>query len=348
MLDKDQDRAERFSRRAFVIGAVQGALLCVMGGRLAWLQVAEGGKYKTLAENNRINMKLVAPARGEIMDRFGVPLALNNQNYRVMIVREQAGNIEEALEKLSDVITLDRRTLDRVIQQSRQTASFVPLEIKDKLEWEEVAAIEVNLTDLPGVSTDVGEIRTYPFAEATAHLIGYVGAASKADIDAQEPDPLLRQPGFKIGKAGLEKTFEKDLRGKAGRAEVEVNVVGREIRKLAHQPSTPGNRLVLSIDAELQRTAQNLLSEVVSASAVIMDAKSGAIYALASYPAFNPNHFTDGISHERWEELLADIANPMTYKAIAGQYPPGSTFKMITALAGLEAGVINQIGRAHV
>ena len=342
MLDKDQDRAERFSRRAFVIGAVQGALLCVMGGRLAWLQVAEGGKYKTLAENNRINMKLVAPARGEIMDRFGVPLALNNPNYRVMIVREQAGNIEEALEKLSDVITLDRRTLDRVIQQSRQTASFVPLEIKDKLEWEEVAAIEVNLTDLPGVSTDVGEIRTYPFAEATAHLIGYVGAASKADIDAQEPDPLLRQPGFKIGKAGLEKTFEKDLRGKAGRAEVEVNVVGREIRKLAHQPSTPGNRLVLSIDAELQRTAQNLLSEVVSASAVIMDAKSGAIYALASYPAFNPNHFTDGISHERWEELLADIANPMTYKAIAGQYPPGSTFKMITALAGLEAGVINR------
>lgn len=342
MLDKDQDRAERFSRRAFVIGAVQGALLCVMGGRLAWLQVAEGGKYKTLAENNRINMKLVAPARGEIMDRFGVPLALNNQNYRVMIVREQAGNIEEALEKLSGVITIDRRTLDKVIQQSKQTASFVPLEIKDKLEWEDVAAIEVNLTDLPGVSTDVGEIRTYPFAEATAHLIGYVGAASKADIDAQDPDPLLRQPGFKIGKAGLEKTFEKDLRGKAGRAEVEVNVVGREIRKLAHQPSTPGNRLVLSIDAELQRTAQNLLSEVVSASAVIMDAKSGAIYALASYPAFNPNHFTDGISHERWEELLADIANPMTYKAIAGQYPPGSTFKMITALAGLEAGVINR------
>lgn len=342
MLDKDQDRAERFSRRAFVIGAVQGALLCIMGGRLAWLQVAEGGKYKTLAENNRINMKLVAPARGEIMDRFGVPLALNNQNYRVMIVREQAGNIEEALEKLSHIITIDRRTIDRVIQQSKQTATFVPLEIKDKLDWEEVAAIEVNLTDLPGVSTDVGEIRTYPFAEATAHLIGYVGAASKADIEAQDPDPLLRQPGFKIGKAGLERTFEKDLRGKAGRAEVEVNVVGREIRKLAHQPSTAGNRLVLSIDAELQRTAQNLLSEVVSASAVIMDAKTGAVYALASYPAFNPNHFTDGISHERWEELLADIANPMTYKAIAGQYPPGSTFKMITALAGLEAGVINR------
>lgn len=341
MLDKEQDRAERFSRRAFVIGAMQGALLCVMGGRLAWLQVAEGGKYKTLAENNRINVRLVVPPRGEIIDRFGVPLALNNQNYRVMIVREQAGDIEEALEKLSDVITLDRRALDRVIKQSKQSAAFVPLEVKDKLEWEEVAAIEVNLTDLPGISTEVGEIRTYPFAEATAHLIGYVGAANKADV-AGDDDPLLRQPGFKVGKAGLEKTYETHLRGKAGRAEVEVNVVGREIRKLSVNQSTPGNRLALSIDAELQRAAQALLSEVVSASAVIMDAKTGALYAMASYPAFNPNFFTDGISHERWEELLADIANPMTNKAIAGQYPPGSTFKMITALAGLEAGIIDR------
>lgn len=340
MLDKEQDRAERFSRRAFVIGAVQGALLCVMGGRLAWLQVAEGGRYKTLAENNRINMKLVAPPRGEIIDRFGVPLALNNQNYRVIVVPEQTENLERALERLADIITLNKRTLDKVIKQSRQSAAFVPLEIKDKLSWEEVAAIEVHLVDLPGISTDVGEIRTYPFAEATAHLIGYVGAASKADIGDQDPDPLLKQPGFKIGKAGLEKTFEPDLRGKAGRAEVEVNVVGREVRELAQQGSTPGNRLALSIDAELQRAAQARLSAVISASAVVMDAQSGAVYALASYPSFNPNYFTDGISFERWEELLADMANPLTYKAVAGQYPPGSTFKMVSALAGLEAGVI--------
>ncbi len=342
MLDKEQDRAERFSRRAFVIGAVQGTLLCVMGGRLAWLQVSQGSKYKTLAENNRINMKLVVPPRGEIIDRFGVPLALNNQNYRVTIVREQAGNIEEALEKLSNVITIDKRTLAKVIKQSKQTQSFAPLQVKDKLTWEEVAAVEVHLTDLPGISTDVGEIRTYPFAEATAHLIGYVGAASKTDIPETEADPLLRQPGFKIGKGGLEKTFEDDLRGKAGRAEVEVNVNGREVRELTQQASTPGNRLALSIDAELQRAAQMRLAEVISASAVVMDAKTGAIYALASYPSFDPNYFTDGISFERWEELLADIANPMTYKAIAGQYPPGSTFKMITALAGLEAGIINE------
>lgn len=342
MLDKDQDRAERFSRRAFVIGAVQGALLCVMGGRLAWLQISEGSKYKTMAERNRINVKLVAPPRGQIVDRFGVPLALNNQNYRVLVVPEQTENLEQALEKLADVITVDQRTLERVLKQSRQSPKFVPLEIRDKLNWEEVAAVEVHLTDLPGISTDLGEIRTYPFAEATAHLIGYVGVASKADIGDHDPDPLLRQPGFKIGKAGLEKTFENDLRGKAGRAEVEVNHIGREVRALTHQPSTPGNRLALSIDAELQRAAQARLAEVVSASAVIMDAHTGAVYALASYPSFDPNYFTDGISHERWEELLADIANPLTYKAIAGQYPPGSTFKMITALACLEAGIATE------
>lgn len=342
MLDKEQDRAERFSRRAFVIGAIQGALLCVMGGRLAWLQVAQGGQYKTLAENNRINMKLIAPPRGEIVDRFGVPLALNNTNYRVIVIPEQTENLEEALDRLADVITLDRRMVEKVIKQSKQSAKFVPLEVKDKLNWEEVAAVEVHLTDLPGVSTDAGEIRSYPFAEATAHLIGYVGAASKSDIPETDPDPLLRQPGFKIGKAGLEKTFEQDLRGKAGRAEMEVNVVGREVRQLTQQAPTPGNRLALSIDADLQRAAQLRLADVVSASAVIMDAKTGAIYALVSYPSFDPNYFTDGISVERWEELLADIANPLTFKAIAGQYPPGSTFKMITALAGLDAGVIGE------
>lgn len=341
MLDKEADRAERFSRRAFVVGAVQGALLCVLGGRLAWLQVSQGGRYKTLAESNRINMKLVVPQRGPIIDRFGVPLALNNENYRVLVIPEQVDNIEAALKKLSDVITLDERTIKKIIQQSKQSPAFVPLEIKDGLNWEEVAAIEVNLTDLPGISTDVGEMRTYPFTEATAHIIGYVGAASKGNIEAGDTDPLLKQPGFKIGKSGLEKTFETDLRGQAGRAEVEVNVDGREVRELKRQPSTPGNRLALSIDAELQRSAQARLSTLVSGSAVLMDAQTGAVYALASYPSFDPNYFTDGISTERWEELLADIANPLTNKAVAGQYPPGSTFKMVSALAGLEAGVIS-------
>jgi len=214
----------------------------------------------------------------------------------------------------------------------------VPLEIKDNLSWEDVAKIEVNLADLPGVGIDVGEIRNYPLGEATAHLIGYVGAVNKSELTG---DKTLSLPGFRIGKTGIEKTFDKTLRGIAGTSTVEVNVLGREVRELQHDQGQQGQRISLSIDAELQRLTQQRLSETKSASAVIMDSKTGAIYALASHPSFDPNLFIRGISAEKWEELLANPAYPLTNKAVGGQYPPASTFKMVTALAALEHGVIN-------
>ena len=197
------------------------------------------------------------------------------------------------------------------------------------------------MPDLPGMSIDMGEERHYPFTDATAHLIGYVGAASKKDQET-EKDPLLTLPNFQVGKIGMERTFDSALRGTAGSSEVEVNVVGREVRELNNMQSKEGKRLVLSIDAELQRFAQQRLSAERSASAVVMDVHSGEVYALASYPAFDPNYFTGGISHERYEELRSDITLPLMNKAVAGQYPPGSTFKMVTALAALEAGVVTE------
>lgn len=336
-MEQDNDRAKSFTRRAFIIGAGQGLLLGILGARLAWLQVAQGGRYKTLAEKNRINVKMVAPSRGEIVDRFGVPFAVNDQNFRVLIVPEQTDSLEEALRSLSKVINLDQTDIDHVLKIAKKSAAFLPLEVKDDLNWEEVSKIEVNITDLPGVSTDVGEIRNYPFKDATAHMVGYVGAVNEAEIDQ---DKLLTLPGFRIGKTGIEKTYDEKLRGQAGRAEMEVNVVGREVRELKNEQSLTGKRITLTIDAELQLFAQQRLSLVRSASSVIMDAKTGAIYALNSYPSFDPNEFTRGISAERWEELLNDPAFPLTNKAIAGQYPPGSTFKMVTALAGLKHGII--------
>lgn len=197
------------------------------------------------------------------------------------------------------------------------------------------------MPDLPGMSIDMGEERHYPFTDATAHVIGYVGAASKKDQETDK-DPLLTLPKFQVGKIGIERTFDKELRGKAGSSEVEVNVIGREVRELNNLQSQEGKRVVLSIDAELQRFAQQRLASERSASAVIMDVHSGEIYALASYPGFDPNYFTGGISHERYEELRSDITLPLINKAVAGQYPPGSTFKMITALAALEAGVVTE------
>lgn len=340
MLDRENDRAETFTRRAFVIGAGQMGLLCVLGARLAWLQIAQGPQYKTMAENNRINVKLLSPPRGQIVDRFGVPLAINNQDYRVILVPEQTEDMKKALQKLSGMIKLDDRQIQKVINLVKKSAKFTPIEVRDNLKWEEVATIEVNLTDLPGISTEVGEIRTYPFGDATAHMIGYVGAVSKGDLS--ENDPLLKQPGFRIGKTGIEKALDNDLRGSAGRSEMEVNVVGREVRELRHNAPTTGKRVTLTIDADLQFNMQQRLVATKSASAVIMDVHDGSMYALCSFPSFDPNHFTRGITAERWEELLADPAFPLTNKAIAGQYPPGSTFKMITALAALEAGVVTE------
>ncbi len=340
-LERESDRAVDFSRRAFVVGAFQAGFLAVLGGRLAWLQTVEGGKYKTLAERNRINLKMMAPARGQIVDRFGVPLAINNQNFRVLIVPEQTDNLEESLRKLKKHIKIDDERIAKVVALAKKTPSYTPLEVADNLEWEEVATVEVNIPDLPGMSIDMGEERHYPFTDSTAHIIGYVGAASKKDQEA-ENDPLLTLPNFQVGKIGIEKTMDKVLRGKAGSSEVEVNVVGREVRELNALQSREGERVVLTIDAELQRFAQQRLANEKSASAVVMDVHTGAIYALASYPAFDPNYFTGGISHERYEELRSDITLPLINKAVAGQYPPGSTFKMVTALAALEAKVVTQ------
>ena len=339
-LDAPDSQEKRvFSRRAFVVGGAQAALLCVLGGRLAWLQVSQGDRYKTLSDKNRIDTNLIPPMRGEIFDRYGVPLAVNKQNFRVLVIPEQAKDLETVLRSVKKMLNLSEKHITETLKDAGRSAKFIPVEITDSLKWEDVAKIEVNLPDLPGVSIDENQRRTYPFSEATAHLIGYVGAVNQADL-AKDDNPVLRQPGFKIGKTGLEKNFDKELRGLSGTEHVEVNVIGREVRQLKNKPSADGARLSLTVDAELQRFTQERLGKERSASAVVMDAHTGEVYALSSSPSFDPNQFTSRLSAAVWEELLASVEHPLNNKAISGQYPPASTFKMITALAALEAGVM--------
>jgi penicillin-binding protein 2 len=344
MDQKDSDQLKTFTRRAFFIGALQGGLLAVLGGRLAWLQIAEGQKYVTLSDNNRVNLKILAPSRGVIVDRYGEALATNGQNFRVLITPEQAKDIKLSLQKLQSIVALTQKDIKRVLKQAKRTASFVPIEVKDNLSWEDVASIEVNLPELPGLSIDVGEVRSYPYGDAYAHLVGYVGAVSQTEIS---DDPVLSLPGFKIGKTGIEKSYDNDLRGKAGTAEVEVNVVGREVREIKRNKADQGKTIQLTIDNELQKLTQKRLSEEKSASAVIMDCVTGAVYSMSSHPSFNPNLFTRGLSAEKWEELLADPGFPLNNKAIGGQYPPGSTFKMVTALAALEDRLVTKNTTTH-
>lgn len=343
-MKKDNEQLTSFTRRAFIVGGLQCSIFALLAGRLGWLQVAQGQRYKTLAENNRINLKMLAPSRGKIVDRFGTPLALNDQNFRVLIIPEQAKDMEKVLSRLQKLIELNQSDIKKVIKTAEKQAAFVPVEVKDNLNWEEVATIEVNLPDLPGLSIDVGEIRSYPYGEATAHLIGYVGAVSRSELT---DDPVLSLPGFRIGKTGIEKSFDRELRGTAGTAEVEVNVVGREVRELKRHLGNPGKKIALTIDADLQIYMQQRLEQEQSASAVIMDVHNGAVYALTSSPSFDSNMFTRGLSAETWEELLADPGLPLNNKAVGGQYPPGSTFKMITALAGLQEGKITRHTTAY-
>ena len=340
------DYEERiFSRRAFFIGGMQLIGVGALGTRLAWLQIAQGKRYKTLSDKNRINIRMLAPARGQIVDRFGVPLAVNTQNYRVLIIPEQVDDLEMSLRALQKIIPIKEEGVKAVLKNASKTAKFIPLKVQEDLTWEEVAKIEVNLPDLPGLSIDTGDVRNYPYRHATAHVVGYVREVSPKDLKEDlkkngKEAPVLKLPGFKVGKTGIEKVHDLDLRGKAGALEAEVNVVGREVRELRRKEAVAGNRVTLTLDGELQRFTQEILGRHRSASAVIMDAHTGAIYAMASHPAFDPNIFVRSLSQEKWKAIMDDPALPQTNKAIAGQYPPGSTFKMITALAGLKAGII--------
>lgn len=338
-MDDDALIAARMTRRSLIMGAGAGVVFLTLTGRLAWLQVAQGTRYKKLAEDNRINVKILPPLRGQIVDRFGVPLADNARNFRVVITPEQARPLKDVLAVLARKLGLRDDEVDKVLKEAKRAPSFATLEVRDYLTWEQVAVVEVNLPDLPGVAIEEGWARLYPFAEGTAHIVGYVGAPAKEDGTA---DPLLRVPGFRVGKSGMERALESGLRGIGGAQEVEVNVRGREVRELSRRDAENGERLTLSLDAELQQQLQDRLAQERSASAVIMDVHSGEVYALCSHPSFDPNQFSRQLTTGLWQELLNDETKPLSNKAVAGQYPPGSTFKMVTALAALEAGVINE------
>lgn len=338
-MERDQDRIDSFTRRAFVVGGLQGLALAALGLRLSWLQVVEGEKYRTLAENNRINVKILTPSRGQIVDRFGVPLATNLQNFQVLVTPEQVESLEKTLRDLQKFIAVDENAIKKALRQAKRNPTYVPVEVRDRLNWDEVSQVELNLAKLPGVSVQAGDLRSYPYKESTAHIVGYVGRVSEQDMNG---DPVLSLPGFQVGKSGIEKTYETMLQGEPGKAEVEVNVHGRAVRELSRTASQQGGRLILSIDAEFQRFVQQRLSTERSAAAVVMDAQTGAVYALANYPSFDPNTFAGGISAMDWEQLRDDPAHPLNNKVAGGLYPPGSTFKVCTALAGLEAGTIDE------
>jgi len=337
LLNEEHGRFKTFSRRTLLLGGSQVLLLAGLAGRLYHLQIVENERYATLAEENRVSLRLLAPPRGRILDRYGGPVAVNEHNYRVMLVAEQATDIERTLERLSRIVAIDETEKQRILDNLRSKRPFVPVKVAENLSWETVGRIEVNAPKLPGVNIDVGQTRAYPHGPPLAHVLGYVGAVDKQDM--RKDDPLLEVPGFFVGKTGLEKRYDTALRGEAGTSQVEVNAVGRTIRELDRDPGKPGNDLVTSLDTTLQQKAHDRISAERSASTVILDVPTGDVLALASTPSFDNNAFALGISERRWRELKRNPYDPLADKAAMGVYNPGSTFKMVVAMAAMANGI---------
>lgn len=328
------------SRRAVLLGLGQAGVLAIIGSRLRYLQVSESEKLTGLADQNRINIRLLIPERGLIFDRNGVLVAGNEKQFNIVMITEHADIAETTIKRLQQIISLSDDQLSNIREQLENRSQHVPVVILEEAGWEEIARVSANAPVLPGVQAEVGDHRIYPMGPDLAHLIGYVGKVSQEDLsNPNDNDLLLKVPDFKIGKSGVEVSHEKSLRGRAGNQRIEVNAYGRVVRELEVSGAQLGMSHQLTIDTRLQNFAAARLANQ-PASAVVMDVKNGDILSMVSSPTFDPNQFVSGISHEEFNLLLDDPNTPLVNRPVQGIYPPGSTFKMITALAALEAGVI--------
>lgn len=337
-MKKSNHKLRILLKRALIVFSINIFLFFVLIGRLYYLQIYQGEKYALLSDSNRTSRRLIAPPRGIITDRNGIELAVNNQNFQAMLIPEQSRNVDVLLGSLQNILHLTDDEVARIKKDISHHRRFVPVKIKDNLSWEEIAYLMLNNNRYPGLIIDEGLIRTYPYGKYTAHPLGYVGAVSEADLQKDDA-PLLQVPGFKIGKAGFEKTYDSFLRGREGALTYEVNAYGRIMREIEKTDGVRGQDLDLTIDIRLQQKAYEAFGKE-SGAAVVLDVHTGEILAFVSVPSFDPNLFVDGISVKNWNSLINDEKTPMTDKAIAGQYSPGSTFKIVVALAALEAGVI--------
>ncbi len=343
---KDKSRYAIFTRRSMMMGGGMTAVFAVLAGRLYQLQIRDGEQYMTEAEDNRISERVVAPPRGRILDRFGVELANNRRNYRVMLVAEQAHQgVEEAIDTIGKVILITDQQKKKVLRDIASNKKFVPVPVAENLTWDEFSRVNLHLPYLPGVQPDVGETRAYPFGKELVHVLGYVASVSPEDKTADDDD-LLGLPGYRIGKRGIEKQFDRQVRGEAGASKVEVNAYGRIIRELGSAPGVAGQDVWLTIDHEVQSFADARLG-AESAACVVMDVENGDVLAFSSTPGFDPNLFNIGLNGEQWRGLTQDDHKPLLNKVMSGVYPPGSTFKPAVALAAIEAGIATPEYHVH-
>jgi penicillin-binding protein 2 len=328
---------QTFDRRVFLLGAVQGGIGLLLAARMGYIAVAENEKYRLEAESNRVNLSLIPPRRGWILDRYGSPMASNRADFRVDIIPDRLEDPEGAVRILGDLLQFTPDERQDLLDRLDTTAGFSAVQVASGLDYDTFSAISVRLPELPGVIPQRGYSRYYPTGPAVGHLIGYVGAATREEYE-KEPVPLLVTPGFKLGKDGLEKQFEQTLRGEPGARRVEVTAGGRIVRELDTREDVQGRPITLTIDGPLQDYAARRLG-LESGSVVVMDCQTGDLLCMASMPSFDPNSFSEGIGRVEYQMLSEDERVPLRNKILSGLYPPGSTLKPMTGMALLEAGV---------
>lgn len=335
MRRSDERKLSQITRRSLVLGAAGLTIGSVLTARLYYLQFMLGDRYRTQADDNRIKLHLTPPLRGVITDRQGTPVATNEQNYRMLLRTDQVTDLKDTLDKVHALTPIADHVREQVLKK-RPGRYAPPILLKEFLTWDEVASIEFHSASIPGLVIEVGQVRYYPYGEALSHVLGYVGVVTEKDAENRD---LLKLPNFKVGRAGLEEALEDSLRGTPGVKEVEVNVHGIAVRELNTQLSIPGKEMHLTLDSRLQNYCFDLMSHE-SAACVVMDIERGDVLSLMSGPSFDPNRFSKGITTKYWNELRENERVPLMNKATSGQYPPGSTFKMVVGMAALKAGVI--------
>ncbi|MCI5634260.1 MAG: penicillin-binding protein 2 [Alphaproteobacteria bacterium] len=336
-MNRNGEKNRVVERRTLIVIIFNLLAFAVIAARLYFLQVKEADKYKMMSDENRISTRFLVPPRGLIYDRNGEIIAKNEQDFQALMVAEQTPDIEDTLANFKRIIPLSEGEEQKIRKDLKNKRRFIPIKLKDNLNWDEVSKILLHAPDLPGVEIDEGLSRYYPYADIYAHVLGYVGPVSDKD---KKDNPLYMVPGFKIGKSGLERYFDYKLQGKGGTIKLEVNAYGRVMSEIERNNGEEGESLTLTLDARLQQAAYEAFGEE-SGAAVVLNVRTGEILALVSTPSFDPNLFTNGISYKHWNALLNNERTPLVNKAVSGQYSPGSTFKVVVALAALEAGVIN-------
>ena len=337
------EKMQILSQRTIVILVFNLLAFAVIVARLYYLQIFEADKYKVMSDENRISTRFLVPPRGTIYDRNGEAIAKNEQNFQALLISEQTPDIENTFATFQKILPLDEDEENKAVHNIKNRRRFIPIKLKDNISWDEVSKVMLYAPELPGIEIDEGLNRKYPYADLYAHVVGYVGPVSDKD---KKNSPLYMVPGFKIGKSGLEKSLDYKLQGKGGTIKLEVNAYGRVIKEIERNAGSIGGSLQITIDSRLQKAAYEAFGNN-SGAAVVLDVRNGEILALVSTPSFDPNLFTNGISYKNWNELLNNERTPLINKAVSGQYSPGSTFKIVVALAALEAGVINMDTRYY-